>query len=223
MEERINEYRAYYACRSKRYATHPELQRIAAVEKQMSEFMNSCTDFSLGTEQMALLSFQAAVAQSMDFAAYRFKVYQELDEVVYAKGNQAILEAVSLAQDLASLKQLEIDLSTAIVKEVQEDQAVLSHFLDFEPVLKRIELYRMARCASFDNWKLLEMADKEREELAEKMAQVLADFRKYHPYYRYAWEKLWELRHRKRIPLKDAGLSKRISELETIQQDYGIG
>jgi hypothetical protein len=216
MDKLFEDYKAYYLTRSKRYANNPNLRRLAAAEKDLSDAMLSCNKLEDFKEKIGNKNELCATAIALDQAEYRMRVYTELKEIVRAKGQAEILKVCEPIENVTQLIQTSVDIMLENGKEISEDTMAVTYFKGNIFMLERIESYDQAEVPAEYQSKMKEWAEDIRKSIRDGYKSHLEETRKFHPNYTFKTELLWEYRHRRLIPLPDEILTKRINQLNNI-------
>lgn len=220
MDKILEDYKAYYLTRSKRYANNPHFKRSAQAEKNLSDAMQACSSMNdaMGGGEMAKLAQLCATALLLDQSQYRNEVYTELKETIRAKGHANLLSKCSSIDNTTDLVRESTEILLNNSKEISEDLGTVSYFKSSLSKLEEIEEYENAEVPSGYQDEMKRGAARSKEELKNSLATSQEEFRKYHPNYQFNWDILWEDRHRRMIPLPDDILTKRINQIKNIIQ-----
>lgn len=218
MDKLLEDYKAYYLSRSKRYAGNPNFKRTAEVEKKLSDAMNSCSVIDDAKDKFGDLPALCATAQLLDKSEYSMRVYTDLKETVRAKGNADVLQKCVGINNTTDLIRESTEIFLNNSKEISEDTGTVSFFKSSLSKLEEIEEYENAKAPGNYEAEMRKSAERSKQELKNSLATSLTEFRKYHPTYNFNWDGLWEHRHRKLIPIPDEILTKRINQVKNIIQ-----
>lgn len=219
MDKLLEDYKAYYRTRSKRYAGHPHFGRLASAEKALADAMEQCTDLSGQNSEIKKLAELTAVAETVDIATYRHQVYTQLKETVRAKGNRELMDHYQANPDTEPMSIVRANTEIMInnVKEVGEDITIVDHFMDLVRRLEVIEWYQYGEALPEWESKMRKIAEELRAKYIDHKQWFLDETRKYYPSYDFRWHLLWEERHRRLIPFPDGVIAERITVLKAKQ------
>jgi len=217
MEQRHKDYTDYYQTRMKRYENNSTYPFSYETEKAMYEAIASSEKLEDFKDKMMSgnLNVKNGIALAKDQATARKKHYEELKEFLRMKGQEEILNRVEEAQTDIDLANLLAEIEQKNSNEIAIDE-FLSDFHYNLKLLEDLEVYKNAEVP--DEWKSErqegiardEKAVKESIESDEEQAQALK------ANWKYKFEQLWEERHKRKIPVPDAVLEKRIAEIKAI-------
>lgn len=216
MEEILKEYIAYYEARMKRFEGNPLYPNSFNSEKALYDAIASCEkleDFK-DKESSGNLSVKNAVALVKDQAAAELEHYTELKEAVRAKAPEETLQVIDKAQTALDVANIASDVETKWSKEIAVDLFTDAFYDSYLSHLEHIEVLQKAVVP--DQWK------KEQEQsLADEIQsfkESLASDRENNGAWQSGWrlntDSLWEDRHRRKVPLPDDSLKRRISEYD---------
>lgn len=213
MEQTHQEYVDYYRVRAERANEAGIYKDSAAIEKERADAIADCAELADFEEVNEKGDFgnRLAAAQVRDKARARLKHYTDTEQVIRAAGEEATIELASKPQDVMDLmtKIGEIENRTSINLIV--DSAV-DNFYDNFRELETIEVAQKADVP--DEWKekLLARAEEIVAKETEDFAEITRRVREYKPNWEMDYDLIWETRHRRRIPMDDDVVKRRIAE-----------
>jgi hypothetical protein len=218
MDERHREYLEYYQARAAKYEGDPMYANSFASEKAFVDALASAGDLRAfkGALEQQNLPFKNAVALIVDHETARRRFYEQWQEDVRAHGSAEILGALPQMQTLVEL--------TTRVSELQKknsDEILVDLFVDFFygdlGFLENIETLERAPVAP--QWRA-DVVDSIRRSVERKRKVWYEDFlpnaRRWKPDFVFPYDDLWLPRHRRKMPLSDALLQRRIQQHRTI-------
>ncbi|MCB1172545.1 MAG: hypothetical protein KDK39_03215 [Leptospiraceae bacterium] len=213
-KQRQEEYTAYYKARMQKYEGNPMYVNSWQTEKALYELMRDAQSKAEYQEKFfsEKLNIKNAIALVKDQETARLQHYESIKEDIRAQGCAAILAEVDSYES-------EADLSTRIPKLQQANSKAVSidgftdHFYSDFLVLEHIEVARRAAVPS--RWKA-ELDDYVRTTIAEGrrdwQEQVTTNARQWDPEWQFDYDLIHADRHRRRIPVPDSEVAKRIKE-----------
>lgn len=215
MDKLLEDYKSYYATRAKRYEGNPIFHRSVIAENNLSNAMQSCSQLEEFKDRLGNLNQICATALTLDQSEYRARVFTELKEVVRAKGNADVVEKCENIQDVNELIRLSTEILLNNSKDISRDQGTLAFFKSELSRLEQIDIYENTPFPAAYQKDAIESANELKMKVKESLIDSKKEYQKYHPDFEFEWDKLWEHRHRKLIPLPDDVLTKRINEIKT--------
>lgn len=213
MEQTHQEYVDYYRVRAGRANEAGIYPESAAIEKERADVLASLADLAGFKEANEKGDFgnRLAAAQVRDKARARLKHYTEIEETIRAAGEQETLDLAATPRDVMDLmtKIGEIENRTSINLIVD---AATNEFYDAFLHLERIEVWEKADVP--DEWKQKDLA-RVQETIAKETADFAETMRRVREYKSdWTWDDalVWETRHRRRIPVPDDTVKRRIAE-----------
>ena len=215
----LEEYKAYYHSRMKRYEGNPLYPRSYESEKALFEAMDSCGELEefKGKLESDNLNIKNAIALVKDKYALRLKHFTELKETVRALGPERILEKIDEAKTDMEVVNIVSDIEMANNLEITADEFVDTFYGSTWKLLEDIEVYRNAEIPN----KHRADFDASIKEMEESIRKHFNDEEKNNSAWRPGWtfdfELLWEERHRRKIPFPDETLRRRIDMAKAIR------
>ncbi len=215
MEKRHEQYVEYYKSRMIKYENNPMYKNSYEAERNQYEAIKNIEkleDFKDVIETQKT-NLKCAIALTKDKETAQLKHFKEEQEIVRAKAPEMILAILDDIQNVNELNEKVSEITTKISREISIDLFVDEFFSDFR-ILENIEINANAKLPPGE-WK--EEAQKHMNEeikrFREKWEQrVLPENRKWQPDWDLNYDLIWEHRHRRKIPLSDEVIKKRIEE-----------
>lgn len=213
MEQTHQEYVDYYRVRTERANEAGIYKESTAIEKERHEAIAQCAalaDFKEANEK-GDFGNRLAAAQVRDKARARLQHYEETEQTIRAAGEEATIALAEKPRDVMDLMTRigEIENTTSINLIVD---SATDNFYDAFRQLETIEMLEKADIP--DEWRkkalarVEEMIAKETEDFAEATRRV----QEYKPDWTMDYDLVWETRHRRRIPMDDDVVKRRIAE-----------
>ena len=158
------------------------------------------------------LNIKNAIALVKDREAARLKHYTEINEPIRARGSQEILDVVDSFES-------EAEITTEIPKLQQKNSVSVSvdgfadYFFDDFPVLESLEVARRAEVP--DRWKSEQesyIKDTIAKGIKDWQELVIPNARQWDPAWSFDYSLLEEDRHRRKIPVPDSVVKRRLEE-----------
>lgn len=212
MRNYLEEYKAYYRVRAKRYAGDPDFPFTAEAEQNLCDAMLGCNELIEFKQRLGNLNDLCGVAYTKDTYALRLKHYREIEETIRALGPERIINKAGQFNNV-------FDLMTMIGEEenINSREISMDHISPFDGnwfLLERLEVYERAEIPSKWQPDVKEMASEIKKSLSESLRSTEADMQKWEPGWKLKLPLAWETRHRRKLPYPDAELKRRIGEFE---------
>jgi len=221
-DQRQKEYTAYYAARMKKYENNPMYKNSYESEKALYELMRDAKSEAEYKEKFfgEKLHLKNAIALVKDRELARLKHLLDIKEVVRARGPQRILAEVDQIPDVATLTERCNEINQASSLEISIDEFTDHFYSDFV-WLENYEVWRTAEIPG--RWKA-----RVEKNLKEDLAQTrklwrevdVPAARQYDPRWRLNYDLLKEERHRRKIPVQNEALDRRIQEHKQYIGEY---
>ncbi len=213
MKNYLEEYRAYYKTRMRRFENNQHYSNTYAVEKEMYETIASCSSMQQIREKFQKLSNGAAVALIKDEYAFRLAHLKELKENVRMQGPQRIIERASAYTQVN-------DLITMIGEEENKNNIeisvdTISPFNDFRR-LENIEIYENAQIPAKYKEKYMKIAAEEKQKMREDYVDTEKNMNQWQPGWKFNFNLIWEERHRRLLPYNDEVIKQSIERVKAI-------
>ncbi len=216
MDARHQEYAAYYSARAKRYAARPLYTETTAAENAMAACINDAPTLEAWGEEMQRrnLNVACAVALSRDHARAELQLYDAISEPVRSAGPKRILAELQnseglTAADVASKVAAILDDNS---KAIAVDELVTSFHGSLD-ILEEQEIYATAEIPAEwrDRWNRVAADDMERGRTLWREV-TLPNNRVWDPTWIFDESKIAETRFRRRIPMPDAVVARRLTQ-----------
>jgi len=212
MSQQLEEYKEYYKARLKKYEGNPLYANIYKVEKELCDLVVSCTSMEDESirEKMIELSVQCGIALVKDQYAIRKKWYEEMQEPIKVKGAQRILDGIDQVKDAMELTSF-LSEQEALNSKEQSVDGLTSHFYSAFTGLENIESWEKAEVpgewkSEINKWVEDDIAS-DRKLWSENTVHYARDW---DPNWKMDYDKVWEFRHRRLIPIPDAEVTVKI-------------
>ena len=216
MDQRHAEYAAYYRARATRYQDRPLYQETARAEAAMADSIEAAPSLEdWGPDMLARnLNVACAVALARDQARADAGLYTEIEEPVRAAGPQRVLAELTSAEGLTAA-----DVPArvaAILNQNSRDITVDELVRVFEGALDILEEIEVTETADVPaewraDWAGV-VADNIERGRQSWQADVLPQHRLWDPAWDFDERLVWQARHRRRIPLPDAVVTRRLEQ-----------
>ncbi|MBE7439614.1 MAG: hypothetical protein HS115_14250 [Spirochaetales bacterium] len=221
-QKRQQEYTEYYAARMKKYENSPMYKNSYESEKALYELMRDAKSEAEYKEKFfgEKLHLKNAIALVKDRELARLKHLLDIKEVVRARGPQRILAEVDQIGDVASLTERCNEINQANSIEISVDE-LTDHFYSDFVWLENYEVWETAEIPSRWKGKVKNWLKEDLKETRKLWREVDVPAAKlYDPDWRLNYELLKEDRHRRKIPVPDEALKKRIEEHKKYIGEY---
>ncbi len=212
----LEEYTAYYRARMQRYEGNPLYAHSHASEKALYEAMASCRELGEFKDKLGDLNIRNAIALVKDQAAARKKAYEAMKEPLRARGPAEILEKIDAART-----DMEVVRITSEIEQKNSNEISIDGFTDVFYYgflyLEHIEVYETAQVPG--KWKSQREGYRAEyvKSLKELYDTVERDARNWRPDWNFRYETVLEERHRRRIPVPDEALKRRIEQTKKLR------
>jgi hypothetical protein len=212
MDQILEDYKAYYRSRMEQYEGNPLYANSYQSEKALYEAMASCSELIEFKDKMGNLNIKNGIALILDKEGARKKHFEELKEFVRAAGPAENLEKIGAAQTDMDLVNIASDIETKHSRLIAIDLFTDAFYPSYWRLLEHIEMEETAEIP--DEWKA-EAAENKREwiqRLNESIRDDEDNNKAWEPTWKFDPQQVWEDRHRRKIPVPDEAVTKRISE-----------
>ena len=216
MDQRHQEYTDYYKARHARYAASKLYPEAAAAEAAMVASIETAPTLEAWGEDMQKrnLNIACAVGLSRDQARADAALYDEIEEPVRAAGPKRILSELTSADGLTAA-----DVASRVAtilnensKDISIDELVTVFHGDLD-ILEELEIYATAEMP--DEWRQ-DWAKVAADDMARGVetwnSTVVPAHQMWDPAWQFDESKIWETRFRRRIPMPDAVLQRRLEQ-----------
>lgn len=214
MDQRQAEYAEYYKVRMKKYEGNPLYKNSYETEKALYELMATATSEAeyKAKFQQGNLNTKNAIALVKDQETAEKAHWESLQETIKAKGCAAILAVIDSFNDVMTMITETNNIRQKNSLEQSVDGFVDGFYSDFL-ALENIEVHEKADVPS--RWRA-EREDSIREMKAEgrKLFEevTLPRAREWDPDWKWNHDLVWEVRHRRVIPVPDETIKRRIPQ-----------
>lgn len=216
MDQRQEEYTQYYEARMKKYENNPNYKNSYLTEKALYELMRDAKTKEEYQEKFfgEKLNIKNGIALVKDRETLRLNHFKKINEPIRARGPASILAEVDSYESEADLTTKTSNLTQKNSIEISIDGFIDYFYSDFL-VLEHLEVARKAEVP--DRWK------KEQEEYIEEtikegrqdwQEQNIPNARQWDPDWNFNTDLIHEERHRRRIPVPDDTVKRRIEEFK---------
>jgi len=217
MEQRHQEYVDYYRARLARAEANAALYpHTVEAERALFEAISTAPDLEgfRERERAGQLSLRCAIARIRDVERAEADLYLELEETVRARPYLEVLRLLdeSPPRTVEDLTTLVSSTHDRFNREITRDETLRDDFWGEWKVLEDIECDEQAEVPERWRDERGRSVAAERERGALHWRERIADVRKFVPDYEPDWQLLWEMRHRRRIPLADKVVARRIAD-----------
>jgi hypothetical protein len=176
--------------------------------------MDSCQELIEFKDKIGDLNIKNAIALIKDQETARLAHYTALKEDIRALGPTWILEKIDSATDANDVVTISMEMDQKASIAITIDGFMDAVWTDLIPSLETLEVMEKAVIPSrYESDRQSQLA-----EIKAGIKSTIADLhnqaRDWEPGWRLNLDLLWEFRHRKKIPLTDEVLQKRINELK---------
>ncbi|UKN01156.1 hypothetical protein K6119_15610 [Paracrocinitomix mangrovi] len=216
MDQLLVDYKAYYKARMDRWEGNPLYPNSYQSEKALFEAMNSCNELIEFKDKIGDLNIKNAIALVIDKETARLKHFEELQETVRALGPKFTLERIGNASTDIEVAQIATEAEHEAMILISVDLMIDHFYSDIIPRLETLQMLKTIEGAekyqSDIDYSIQEEIRliKENVQLLEDNAQNWQQGWKFNP------DLVWEFRHRRKIPLPDEVLQKRMNEYKTL-------
>lgn len=217
MDKRREEYTAYYKSRMLKYKGNPAYKNSYESEKALYEAIaNSATLEEFGEKlKSQKLNIKNAAALIKDREALRAELYESEKEFVRLEAPKRILDVIDGAGSETEIVNTVNDIETDVSKKITVDLFTDEFYGEFM-TLENIEVYENAEVP--DEWKHeinvehpAEMISEGRKSWTE---HILPNARQWDENWNFDFNLIWEERHRRKIPVSDELVKKRIEQFK---------
>lgn len=214
MNELLADYKAYYKTRMDRYENDAFYPYSYQTEKALFEAMDSCNELIEFKEKIGDLNTKNAIALVKDQETARLAHFTPLQENVRALGPQWILEKIDNAADANEVVTISMEMDQKASLAIAMDGFIDAVWGDLIPQLENLEVMQKAEFpGQYEAERQSEIQEIENN-IREKITDLHQQARNWDSNWSLNYELVWEHRHRKKIPLSDEVLTKRINELK---------
>ncbi|NOQ72293.1 MAG: hypothetical protein GQ574_09850 [Crocinitomix sp.] len=214
MDTLLADYKLYYKARMDRYDGDPQFAYSYQSEKALLEAMDSCQELIEFKDKIGDLNIKNAIGLVKDQETARLSHYTALQENVRALAPTWILEKIDTAADANDVVTISMEMDQKASIAITVDGFMDVVWSDLIPSLESLEVMEKAEIPS----QYEQNRQSQVQDIKTQIKSTIADLRNQARDWDAAWqlnlELVWEFRHRKKIPLTDEVLQKRINELK---------
>ena len=212
MEQRHAEYLDYYRARVKKYEGNPLYPHSLKAEQAMYEAMASCVTLDDFRTKIGDLPLKCAIALVKDQETARLALYEEIHEPIKAKYARLMIETAENVKSVGELTEAMTNLGVKQGLEESVDGFAGNLYFDFT-FLENMEENTTIEVG--EPWKS-ECAGYAQEDIESHRKlfneNTLPRAREWDPHWKMNYDLVWEDRHRRKIPVPDAVVKRRIEE-----------
>ena len=216
MDQLLADYKAYYKARMDRYEGNPMYTFSYQSEKALSDAMNSCNKLIEFKDKIGDLNIKNAIAMVKDKATARLKHYEELKETVRALEPKLQLERIETAKTDMDVVEIANNASHEAMILIAVDELHDHFYTDVIPSLETIEMLRNIEGAQQYQSDIDYSIQEELKKLKEGIQDLEENAQSWQEGWKFNPDLIWEHRHRRKIPLPDAVLEKRLNEYKNL-------
>jgi hypothetical protein len=216
MEQRHQEYVEYYRARAKAYEGSPIYTETLAAERALLAAIESATDLDAfaRTIEREHPEVRCAIALARDQARAEVEHFTSIDEPVRAGAGEQIL--TELGPDAAP-SAIEVTSTIAAIRDRNRVDVTIDELTRvFEGQLDQLENLEVLATAEVpDEWRAdldEQIADAHRRGHETWTTTVLPEHRRWDPDWTFDESQVWETRFRRRLPIPDAVLERRLAQ-----------
>ena len=214
----LEDYKAYYRVRMERYEGNTMYPHSYLTEKALFDAMNNAQtghDFKKAIDEQKL-NIKNAIALVKDQETARLAMWRKLNEPIRALSPERIIAKIDTADDAMGVAHVVQDVDQEVSVEISID-GFMDNFYGLDLNFKVLEDIEVSETAEVpDKWKNDQMAS------AEESRKLLVRGYDYdeekagdwQPGWKFNYDLLWEERHRRKIPVPDEQLQKRIDQVK---------
>lgn len=211
MDQLLADYKAYYKSRMDRWEGNPMYPNSYQSEKALFLAMDSCNELLEFKDKMGDLNIKNAIALVKDKETARLKHYEELKETVRAKGPQFILERIDQANSDMDVVEISTKADHEALILISVDLLTDHFYGDIIPRLETLDMLRNAEVPDKYSSNIQESIGEQIQKIKEGVADLEKNAQSWQQGWQFNPDLIWEHRHRKKMPLPDAVLEKRLN------------
>ena len=214
MDQILEDYKLYYKARMDKYENNPLYPNSYQSEKALSDAMQSCNELAEFKDKLSDLNIKNAIALIKDQETARLTHYTSLKEDKRAISPRLILNDIDTATDVNKAIEISNNHDQVGLIEISVDGFIDHVWGKLIPALERIDVAKNAEYPSkYETARQKEITEDE-QWLREEIQSINKQLKDWKPEESFDIELVWEHRHRKKIPILDEVLSKRLIELK---------
>ena len=216
MDQLLADYKAYYKARMDRYEGNPMYQFSYQSEKALSDAMNSCNELIEFKDKIGDLNIKNAIAMVKDKATARLKHYEELQETVRALEPKYQLERIDAAKTDMDVVEIASKASHEAMILISIDLMVDHFYGDIIPSLETLEMLRTIEGAEKYQSDIDYSISEEIKSIKEGVVDLEENAQSWQEGWKFSPDLIWEFRHRRKVPLPDSVVEKRLNEYKNL-------
>ncbi|MFT5822047.1 MAG: hypothetical protein ACI8ZM_003303 [Crocinitomix sp.] len=214
MDTLLEDYKLYYRARMDRYENDPLFAHSFESEKALSNAMDSCQELIDFKDKIGDLNIKNAIALVKDQETARLSHYTDLQENIRALAPTWILEKIDDAADANEVVTISMEMDQKASIAIAVDGFMDTVWSDLIPMLENLEVMEKAIMPSQYEQDRQKQVESIKTQIKSSVADLRNQARDWDTEWQLNLELVWEFRHRKKIPLADEMLQKRINELK---------
>lgn len=221
MDQRHKEYTGYYEARVKKAEQNSLYPNLAAAEKELYKAISTAKDleeFAKCVEKNKL-ELKCAIAKVKDQETALSNYYLSIQEEVRAKSSLEVLSKLEDVQSIDELTTMVSEVHNKWLTQISADETIIPEFWNVFSMLENIEETKKAKVPSMWKTERKEFVRKTIADGTQSWSNFLNDQKKFKPDYKYNHKLIWADRHRRKIPLSDKVVKRRI---ENHKQYVGV-
>jgi hypothetical protein len=209
----LEDYKAYYHLRMKRFEGNPVYTRTFESEKAIYDAIASCNTLEEFKDKLGDLNEKNAIALIIDEYNIRLKYYSEMYDTIRANGCRHIIDKAATISNV-------VDLMTMVSEEENKTNLELTadtiHPFDDSGYIERIRVWEEANVPEQYKSRYQQYADEEKQKLMEAYAAVEKNLNDWQPGWKFNFNRILEERHRRKLPFSDEVLDNNIQYTKSI-------
>jgi hypothetical protein len=211
----LEDYKAYYSVRAKKYAGNPNFPNYYAAEKRLSDAMQSCNELIEFKDKIGDLNERCAAALTKDQYIMEQKHFEKHQEAIRAQAAEHILQKVGGINNVNDLITMVNEEMNKNMIEISMDEANQFFVSDWE-YIDLSEVYTNALVSDQYKPDMQRWADDIRKSVAEGVRSVEANNQNYKPGWKLNPDIISEYRHRRLLPYSDEQILEQIERFKKI-------
>jgi hypothetical protein len=216
MDQLLQDYKAYYKARMDKWEGNPLYPNSFLTEKALFEAMDSCNELIEFKDKIGDLNIKNAIALVKDKETARLQHYLELKEDVRALGPKKTLERIDQATTDMEVAELASKAEHEAMILIAVDQMADHFYSDIIPRLETLDVLRNIEGAEKYQSDIAYSIQEEIRKLKEGVKDLEENAQSWQEGWKFNPDLIWEHRHRKRIPLPDEVIQKRLTEYKAL-------
>ena len=214
MDTLLADYKSYYKARMDRYENDPLFNYSYQSEKALSEAMDSCQELIEFKDRIGDLNIKNAIALVKDQETARLAHYTALQENIRSLGPTWILEKIDTAADANDVVTISMEMDQKASIAISIDGFIDAVYGDLIPLLENLEVMEKAEIPAQYEQDRQSQVEGIKTDIKSTITDLHNQAKDWDATWQLNLDLVWEFRHRKKIPLSDEMLQKRINELK---------